>query len=81
MCYGVLYDIDDERERQEALWGEEHDDDNTMPEWISTVVHYLGKGQTRTAWVPREDLIKAAAVIVAAIEAGDRKQVWDMVNE
>lgn len=62
-----------ERQRQFDLPGSEWDSQNSPGDWIALVSHYVSK-EVRTKGVPpiREDfedtLIKAAAVIIAALE-------------
>jgi hypothetical protein len=72
-----------ERERQKTLPGSEWDSKNSVNDWIAIASHYLSqqakrKGSTRInrgGTVSQndfeDDLIKAAAVILAALEYSD----------
>lgn len=69
----IVKQILEERTRQYDLPGSEWDLNNTPNDWIAIAGHYLTdsakrKGQTpdMTEW--RSNMIKAAAVIIAAIE-------------
>jgi hypothetical protein len=69
-----------ERERQKTLPGSEYDSKNSVNDWISIASHYLNRQVKRngSAKINRgglvsqedfeSDLIKAAAVILAALE-------------
>jgi heme-degrading monooxygenase HmoA len=75
--------IVDERERQKTLPGSEWDSKNSVNDWIAIASHYLTqqakrKGSSRinrggavTQEDFEDDLIKAAAVILAALEYSD----------
>ncbi|KKL65224.1 hypothetical protein LCGC14_2157140 [marine sediment metagenome] len=80
----IFDEIDTERKRDEELWGHEFDNKNTPNDWVTFVIWYLsrmadvnplrrdgGKGYSTHY---RLNIIKAAVVIVAAIEAFDRAQ-------
>lgn len=79
---GVIEDILDERERQKklALGGDTNkfDQTNTRNDWIAYVNAYTGRAaqkvfrNDREKCDFRENMVKAAAVIVAAIEAHDQ---------
>ena len=84
--YGALNEISAERNHQEDKWGDGHDDGHSDGEWLG--LHQIRLGQVAEACfegeqgfsgrppnVPalREQLVKAAAVIVAHIEAIDRR--------
>lgn len=70
----IYEEIDRERERQEAKWGSDFDDQNTVNDWCSYFVKYavhaapLDKDDTYS----RRELVKLAALAAAAIEAHDR---------
>lgn len=69
----IIEKIRAERERQNDLPGSEWDAQNTPGDWIALISHYVGK-EVRKNGVPplssefEDSLIKAAAVILAAIE-------------
>lgn len=72
--------IINERERQKTLPGSEWDSNNTVNDWIAIASHYLSQQAKRRGSVRimrggpvtqedyEDDLIKAAAVILAALE-------------
>lgn len=86
----VFHQIDAERERQDAKWGEQ----NHRPErWVCILVEEIGEvaksvlennaalhdghynlAERYTAQI-REELIQVAAVAVAAIESIDRRKI------
>ena len=83
----IVYQIDAERGRQENLWGSGFDERNTPNDWATIVTHYMSQAamcsQRWTGVRPdcrvvlnvqdyRKNLVKAAAVCIAAIEAIDR---------
>lgn len=85
MTDAVLADIKAERARQNGMWGTEFDDRNTPNDWAAYIGIYVGKavesiksdeGGKRTLHFDREgfrsNMMKAAAIAVAAVEAFDR---------
>ncbi len=72
-----------ERDRQKSLPGSEFDSKNTVNDWVAIAAHYLSEpakrkgptshwGGSPVSQVDYEDsLIKAAAVIIAALELSD----------
>jgi hypothetical protein len=65
--------ITEERERQFNLPGSEFDLKNTPSDWLGIVGHYLFDATFRNGQKPdketfRENLVKAGAVILAALE-------------
>lgn len=69
----IVRKIVEERQRQLGLPGSEYDIRNTPNDWIAIVDHYLSENVRRGGNLPdREEfersLIKAAAVILAALE-------------
>ncbi|AUZ95030.1 hypothetical protein FDI40_gp249 [Agrobacterium phage Atu_ph07] len=69
----ILDRIKNERDRQNSLHGSEMDSKNSPGDWVSMVGHYLMKDVRRNGVYPSKEnyedsLIKAAAVIVAALE-------------
>lgn len=73
----ILGDVSAERDRQFNLPGSEFDQQHSMNDWIAIAAQYLTRSADRKHTKSdrddqRESLIKAAAVIVAAIEHLDR---------
>lgn len=67
----------EERERQFNLPGSEWDTRNSPNDWIAIVTHYLSVDARRNAVTPDKkhfeaSLIKAAAVILAALEHSNK---------
>mgnify|MGYP006422601267 CR=1 FL=1 len=63
----------DERIRQFELPGSEWDANKTPNDWIAVATHYLTENTNRNSTIPNSDefeenLIKASAIILAAIE-------------
>jgi hypothetical protein len=76
----VLAEISGERDRQYNLPGSEYDQLHNMNDWIAIAAQYLTRSADKkhTKGDPadqRESLVKAAAVIVAAIEHLDRPRI------
>ncbi len=76
----ILQEIREERARQNEKWGENHDDEHFPNDWAILVSHY----STSSVFVPTEDgefdgekyrkqMVKAAALAVAAVESYDRQ--------
>lgn len=69
----ILEKILHERDRQVDLPGSEWDSKNTPGDWVAIVTHYVGAEVRRNGMVPdaeefSDNLIKAAAVILATLE-------------
>jgi hypothetical protein len=69
----IIAEILAERERQFNLPGSEWDTKNTPNDWLAIAASYCLRGSSRKHTKPQaeafeEDLIKAAAVILAALE-------------
>lgn len=80
----ILAAIDSERQYQDGRWGHEFDDSHTPADWWVFVTFYFTKALN--SWkldkkdpfrvdneILRKNLIKVAAIVVAWIEAIDRK--------
>lgn len=68
----VVKEILDERDRQDALWGgPTHDDGHTQNEWLSFIQLYVDKADDPALF--RKELVRVAALAVAAIQAYDRR--------
>lgn len=82
LLMGVYDDLRAERERQKSLAHggdtEEFDKSNSRNDWIAYATAYLGRASDkvfrnqRENCDYRENLVKAGAVIVAALEAHDK---------
>lgn len=64
-----------ERERQVDFTGSEYDVNNTPNDWIAIAIYYLSQNTRRATMLTppsseeyKNDLTKAAAVIIAALE-------------
>lgn len=74
----ILDLISQERARQESLPGSEYDQKHSQNDWIAISTMYLSRAANRKH-IPTskeeftENLIKAAAVILAALEHADRR--------
>lgn len=69
----ILEEVKLERQRQADVAGSEYDLVNTPNDWVATAGHYLLQDVNRKKVVPNrahfhDSLVKAAAVIVAALE-------------
>ena len=70
----------------ESGWSYEFDDSNTVSDWTRYIVNYLGKAGGTTKVEPenyRKNMIKVAALAIAAVEAFDRngsmpKNHWEV---
>jgi hypothetical protein len=74
----ILDDITTERDRQYQLPGSEYDQKHSINDWIAISTQYIGRCAQRkhlptSIEDQRDSLIKAAAVIVAALEHLDNK--------
>lgn len=75
----VLSEVAAERAYQETRWGTTNDDANTPHQWMGYISAYGSRDLAVGANVPvdavkfRTDMIKVAAIAVAAVEALDRK--------
>lgn len=73
----VLNEVAAEREYQNKRWGTSFDDTNTPSQWMGYVSAYGARNLVGASAVDLEkfrvDMIKVAALAVAAVEAIDRK--------
>lgn len=68
---GIWLQIMHEREKQDAEWGgPDHDDEHTPLDWTSYIEKHAGKALSQHF---RQQMIRVAALAVAAIESYDRK--------
>lgn len=70
----VLREIAEERKYQDEKWGTTFDDKNTVNDWGTYINIYLAKATTMgaTEEEKRKQLLKVAALAVAALETFDR---------
>jgi hypothetical protein len=74
----VIQDILTECARQNQLWGHDFDDQNTANDFVAFITHYVASGAydgrkgVYSSAKFRENLVKAAGLCMAAIEAIDR---------
>jgi hypothetical protein len=79
----ILEEIKAEREHQDHVWGGPDHDDNHHPyDWVVFIINYLGQSlspiinkerdKKNNYRIYRYNMIKVAALSVAAIEAIDR---------
>jgi len=69
----VINKIQKERARQLDLPGSEWDSKNTPGEWVAIATHYVSDEVRRNGQLPSKEafsdsLVKAAAIIIAALE-------------
>lgn len=69
----ILKRIKGERERQIDSPGSEWDANNSPGDWVALIGHYVNEEVRRNGVVPKKEdfedsLVKAAAVIIAALE-------------
>jgi hypothetical protein len=74
----ILEDINLERVRQESLPGSEYDQKHSRNDWIAIATMYLSRAASRkhipiTDEEYQDSLVKAAAVILAALEHDGRQ--------
>lgn len=69
----IFKEIDIERRYQEKKWGKAFDMKNTISDWATFISYYTTTSAMgdKTTGERREDLIKAAALAVAALESID----------
>lgn len=74
---GLYAEVEDERQYQEALWGQASDDKNTETNWKVYIADYL-HGHNRAEKYRgdfRKRMVKVAALALAAVEAFDRTNI------
>jgi hypothetical protein len=67
-----------ERDYQDTRWGIEFDDKNDLDNWVRYIVTYAARASNFQASpsLQRRDLVKVAAIAVAAVQAFDRNGVF-----
>lgn len=70
----IYEEIDNEREYQDKKWGLENDNQNTSNDWITYITAWAGKAYSFPSNKEnfRKNMVKVAAIAVAAIETCDR---------
>lgn len=70
----IFADIETEREYQDAKWGQDFDGKNTINDWGTFIGIYTANacGMNLTPAAQRAQLVKVAAIAVAAIEQVDK---------
>ena len=73
---GVQLEVNAERTRQRVQWGDDHDQRHNAHDWIALITEHAGRAleaHHRNAYSPayRQQLIRVAALAVAAVEALD----------
>lgn len=74
----IFEEIRIERNAQDAKWGEEFDDGNSPYHWAAYIAQYatrnlIGDPRAASEAAFRGDMVKVAALAVAAIESIDRR--------
>lgn len=70
----ILEEITAERRYQDGLWGTDFDDENNLDNWARYIMTYCARAVDTRAKPAnqRRDMVKVAAIAVAACEAYDR---------
>lgn len=69
----IFKQIREERKRQDEKWGgPKHDDNHSRFEWVSTLKRHINKSHPQGKELYRKQLIRVAALAVAAVEGFDR---------
>ena len=78
---GIVEQIRNERKYQEGCWGHETDDKNTINDWVVFINRYTAKAAPQRCDGDDHELgfhtnlVKAGAIIFAALEAQERNGV------
>jgi hypothetical protein len=77
----VLADVCAERDAQDAKWGgSDHDDEHMPGDWIRFIREHTARADATRGPAFREQLVRVAALAVAAIESGDRLAAIEKVR-
>jgi hypothetical protein len=71
--YMVMMEVANERIAQRLEYGEAGDDTLDPAEWIARLAKHLGRAVTLEPAIFRRQLVRVAAICVAAIESFDRR--------
>ena len=70
----VILEVLEERAAQDKKWGgTEHDDQHSDHDWICFILEHAQRGELTTDTVFRKQMIRVAALAVAAVQAVDRR--------
>lgn len=71
----IYLEITEERNKQDAKWGgPDHDDQHGYLDWLMYIIQHVGKASLAISRATyRYQLIRIAALAVAAVEAFDRR--------
>ncbi len=73
MKQGIYDEIRDERDRQDKKWGgPAHDDGHSINDFVAFIAKHAGKAVDEAPLGQRKQMIRAAALAVAAIQKIDR---------
>lgn len=80
----LVKEIAGERQEQDKTWGgPEHDDKHCRSDWINFIIRHLGlavdDGTADVSQRFRKQMIRVAALAIAAIESSDRKHPLEKV--
>jgi len=67
----IINEIGDEIEKQNRMYGDQHDDQHNPRDWSAIVVRELAEAPWSKD--PRQAFLKVAAVAISAVESLDRK--------
>lgn len=70
----VLNEVREERRRQDEQWGQVHDDQHTVDDWLMLIDRYRPCVCRDCKHKNRKALVQVAALAVAAIESLDRSK-------
>ncbi len=74
MQQGIYDEIRDERDRQDKKWGgPSHDDNHSINDFIAFIAKHAGMASDSFAVTRRKQMIRVAALAVAAIQKIDRE--------
>ena len=86
LCRDILNEIERERAYQDGKWGHKADDTKNEPnDWVAYIAHHSSRWfsggfapyNTPTVDAFRKQMIKVAALAVAAVESLDRQRITD----
>jgi hypothetical protein len=78
----VLDNIRAERHRQDAKWGgPEHDDEHDPLHWCGFVGEHLARARKERGVIYRYQMIRVAALAIAAVESFDRRAALGLTTE
>lgn len=73
-----MIDIASERVKQDKKWGgPAHDDQHTRNDWLDIIDEHLVRAHDGTDTIWRKQMVRVAAIAIAAIDAEDRRRERD----